>query len=84
MYNKKSEDELEEEIQKYQSLADEPGSPWGNRRLLRRVLADDDEDEVTDMRGGTEGRNLNITLDRMSLAINIQKKLGIHTENTTE
>ena len=62
-------------------LAAEPGSPWGNRR--RRNL-DEDEDEVTDMRGGDEARSLNTTLDRMSLAINVQKKLGVHTENTTE
>jgi len=48
-------------------------------------LEDDEEeaDPKPDLRPGTEISFLNLTLDRMQLAINVQKKLGLHTENET-
>lgn len=79
-YDKLTEDEKEEEIQKYMKLSSTPGLAWGGRRLED----DDEEDEPKpDMRPGVEVSFLNLTLDRMQLAINIQKKLGLHTENET-
>lgn len=92
LYDLYTEDEKEDEIQKYIKLADEPGIPSSGRlrRALRRALAtvkktkDEEDDEITDMRGGTEQRNLNITLDRIQLAINTQFKKTLTTENTTQ
>ena len=61
-------------------LSSTPGLAWGGRRLED----DDEEDEPKpDMRPGVEVSFLNLTLDRMQLAINIQNKLGLHTENET-
>ena len=69
LFEELTEDEKEEELQKFMKISANPGLSWGGRR---RLNDDDEDEEVPDMRSFTESATLNSTLDMMQLTIDIQ------------
>ena len=59
-----TEDEKEEELQKFMKVSASPGLSWGGRRLANDD-DDEEEEEIQDMRSFAEQIALNNTLDKM-------------------
>ena len=81
LFEELTEDEKEEELQKFMKISANPGLSWGGRR---RLNDDEEDEEVPDMRSFTESATLNSTLDMMQLTIDIQQQAGARTENLTK